>query len=157
MNLYLVSEVEKRTRTRLINIWWAISKAISILTIFFLCSSIFCRRELSLLNSMIRYGFCNSRILSLFFWTIWCCSLKSRIVNGKNIDINIWKVFRLQPGGKFSKPNGNPGSYAAVWILVIIIGAAKVKKVDTITCKLKFKVFHWIFIWIKSSTTHNKY
>ena len=67
-------------------------------------------------------------------------------MNGKNIDINIWKVFRLQPGGRYVKPKGNPGSFAAVWILVIIIGAAKVKKVDTITCKLKFKAFDLKFI-----------
>ena len=56
---------------------------------------------------------------------------------GEKIIINVWMVFLLQPGEIAANPKGNPGSFAAVWIPIIYIGTAKVKNVDTITCKFE--------------------
>ena len=57
---------------------------------------------------------------------------------GEKIIINVWMVFRLQPGEISANPKGSPGSFTAVWIPIIYIGIANVKNVDTITCKFEY-------------------
>ena len=52
-----------------------------------------------LLNSPNRYMFWVSWIFSLFFKTIWCCNLNSRMVTGENTPRQIWVSVLVQPEG----------------------------------------------------------
>ena len=122
-----VWEVDSRTKMIFMKIWLVVSKAISTLTVSFLCFSSFFLRELSWLNSLKSCSLCISCTLSNFLSVTIYCNLTRMTVSGPKSITTHWIAFFLQPGWISSIPKGTSGASRPILILADHMGMVIVK------------------------------